>query len=1154
MSSIPIGLTPNPSLYMPIPDNFWMGSAYIEFLKSGNIMVFDGAMGTMLQKKNPTTEDYGGKEGCNDYLSITRAQWVQEIHEAYLAAGAHCIETNTFGSTRIKLDEYGLGHKTHEINVHIAQLARQCADKYGQRFVAGSLGPTGFLPSSSDPTLNAVSVQQLIEVYEEQARALAEGGVDVFLIETVQDILEAKCAILGCKAFLQKSGKSIPIQVQVTLDVNERMLLGTTISAAMTTLEALGVDIIGLNCSTGPTHMREAMRFLSENSKCFIACIPNAGLPENHNGCVHYPESPEQLCATLKEFVEEFGVNIIGGCCGTTPAHIQLLSSTCSQLRAKPRVITSIARTSSSIDSVDLSQQNPPLIVGERTNATGSRKFKQLLEKEDYAGIMQIAREQIEKGAHCLDVSVAHNDLTKPESHYMNYLVKLFGSTLVSPLMIDTTDPHVMEHSLAIYPGKAMLNSINLEGDGSRLTTVLPLAKKYGACVVAMTIDERGMAESLDHKCAVARRIYDLFTKEYGLSAGDLLFDTLTFPLSTGDVKYAKSAIHTLDAIHWIKTHLPHAKTILGISNISFGLPLPARKVLNSVFLYHALRAGLDAAIIHPEHIIPYDSIDAIEKQLMEDLLFARNANALAKVIAHFENKRPELPEEKVSLAMLPIEQRLHQHILQRKGDGLIASLDEALNAHNPVEIINDILLPAMREVGEKMASGEMILPFVLEAASIMKTAVAHLEQFMEKNDSYTKGTVVIATVYGDVHDIGKNLVKTIFSNNGYSVVDLGKQVPLNTIISAAVEHRADAIGLSALLVSTSKQMKYAVEELTKHNLCVPLIVGGAAINSRYVKEIAFIDGKKYPHGVFYAHDAFAGLRVMNKLMSAEREILLEEYHKEQVIVEETVAEVTSVESQSSVVPLTDPPLPPFWGARVMRGVDLNEVYPFLNLDYIYKLGWGVRVKDQQEYHKLISEKFGPLLEELKKECIDARHFLPQIIYGYFPCNADGEQLVVFDPKDHTQEIGRFSFPRQRKDEFLCLSDYFLPLSSGKRDVLGLHVVTVGKRATEVCDELNKKGDYAKALYLHGLAVETAESLAEFVHRKVKSELGISGGQRFSFGYPACPDLSQQKLLFRLLDATKHTGVELTTAHQMDPEQSTSAIIVHHPKAKYFNV
>jgi 5-methyltetrahydrofolate--homocysteine methyltransferase len=1143
------------------------------------VLVYDGAMGTNIQLHHPTPDDFGGKalEGCNDNLVLTRPDIIQSIHESFLAVGCDVVETCTFQSTPHRLREWGLEDQTRELNVQAARLARAACDKYATpdqpRFVAGSIGPTGMLPSSSDPMLSNITFEALAETYYLQAKYLVEGGVDVLLVETAQDILEVKAALTGFERLFAELGRRVPVQTQVTLDVSGRMLLGTDIDSALTTLEAMRADVIGLNCSTGPEHMREPVRFLTEHASRPISVIPNAGLPLNTGtGDAVYPLEPAPMATMLREFVEQFGVRVVGGCCGTTPEHLAAIvgavrSATPAQLPTHRRE----AKVASAMRAATIRQEPAPLLVGERVNAQGSRKVKRLLLADDYEGIVDVAREQQESGAHVLDICVAVTERAD-EAEQMSKLVKLLSMSVETPLMIDSTEAPVVEAALQHVPGRAIINSINMENGRKRIDTIVPIAKKHGAALVALTIDPVGMAKTRERKLEVAKAIYDIVVGEYGLAPGDLIYDALTFTLATGDAEWIDSAHETIEGIRLIKRELPGVFTILGVSNVSFGLDADARHVLNSVFLHHCVEAGLDAAIVNPAHVRPYAEISAAERALADDLVFNRRPDALQRFIDGFatkEQKAAREEKEDPTAGMAP-DQKVHWMVVHRKKDGVEAALDAAGVREDPVRVLNDVLLPAMKEVGDKFGAGELILPFVLQSAEVMKKAVKHLEQFLEKAEGYTKGKVVIATVYGDVHDIGKSLVNTILSNNGYTVFDLGKQVPVNTIIEKAQEVGADAIGLSALLVSTSKQMPLCVQELDKRGIRIPVLIGGAAINRRFGRRAMFVEGERaYESGVFYCKDAFEGLETMDALQEspakrAELTAKLMEDARTDVFLRTNVGKDVkrgSDAGEKSDVTQDHPvPAAPFWGTRVLEDIPLDEVFDVLDLDELYRLQWGGRGSGP-EFEKAVREEFEPTLERLKQEARDDGWIRPRAVYGYFPAQSMGNELVIYDPDAYARdgtltEISRFHFPRQDGRERLCIADYFRPSASGEVDVVALQVVTVGDAATRRFEALQGAGEYTEAFYSHGLSVEAAEAVAEWMHRHVKKELGLPGnrGKRYSWGYGACPDLEDHEQVFRLLPAAEALGMDLTSAFQLMPEQSTAAIVVHHPQAKYYAV
>jgi 5-methyltetrahydrofolate--homocysteine methyltransferase len=1131
-----------------------------------HVLVFDGAMGTQIQGHQLKAPEFGGKEGANDLLVLTRPDLIEDIHARYFAAGCDVVETNTFGSSRLKLDEYGLGHRTYEVNFKAAIIARRAAERFARdgrpRFVAGSIGPTGLLPSSSDPALGNITGDALERIFFEQAKGLVEGGVDAIIVETQQDMLELRAAVLAADAVRRESLRDVFIIAQPTLiDANGRMLLGTDVGSALATLERLPVDAIGLNCSTGPEEMRASVKYLGERCSHWVSVLPNAGMPENVDGRAVYKLSPEGLAEALAGFVKDYGVDIVGGCCGTTPEHLRAVVARIRALEGAPRRkrTAPAPELSSAMKAVPLAMEPRPLVVGERLNAQGSKKVKELLLQDDYPGLLQIARGQVEAGAHVLDVCVALNE-RDDEAAQMRTLAKLLAQAVDAPLMIDSTEADVVEGALKVYPGRCIVNSVNLEKSGERVKKVLPLAKRYGAAVVCMTIDEKGMAQTAERKAEIARRMVAV-AAEYGLPPDALVFDALTFTLATGGAEYRHSAVETLEGIRRIKAENPGVFTTLGVSNVSFGLAKSAREVVNSVFLYHAVKAGLDLAIVNPKDIRAYPQIAEEERLLAEDLVFDRREDALARLIAHFGAKGAEkaVPAEDLLAGKSP-EERIHLQILHRRPEGIEALIDDALTRRSAVAVLNEVLLPAMKDVGDRFGAGELILPFVLQSAEVMKKAVAHLEQFLEKKEGTTKGTVVLATVYGDVHDIGKNLVKTILANNGFTVHDLGKQVPVATIIEKAASVNADAVGLSALLVSTSKQMPFCVEELHRRNLTFPVIIGGAAINRRFGYRTHFTqDGTPYAGGVFYAKDAFEGLEIVEALVDAtKKEELRHKVLQKALAAKDAPAEVLlppAPARRTDVRAAPKVPTPPFWGPRVVPAgqIALHDLWPRLDLDELFKLQWGVRAKGA-EYERLIREEFGPKLEELKAEAQANGWLVPKVVYGYFPCHAEGNDLVLLDAAHRKAEVARLKLPRQPDDRHLCLADYFREEHGA--DVASFQVVTVGDQAMHVAHAAQEKGDYTRALFVHGLAVEAAEALAEYWHRQVRRELGVPDGQgkRYSPGYPSWPELADQRQIWKLLEPDRAIGVSLTEANQMVPEASTSAIVLHHPDAIYFLV
>jgi 5-methyltetrahydrofolate--homocysteine methyltransferase len=1184
-----------------MPQRKYTNRSFLDALTE-RVLIYDGAMGTSLQKMKLTAQQFGGERtnGCNDYLVISYPQAVEAVHRSFLEVGVDVIETDTFRANRITLGDYGLAQRTVEINRAAAKLAVRLAREYGERFVAGSMGPSGKLPSADDPELSNITFDELVDVFREQAVGLIQGGVDVLLIETSQDILEVKAAITGCHRAFVETGVFLPIQAQVTLDTTGRMLLGTDIAAALAILEGLEIDVIGLNCSTGPEHMRQPIAYLGENTSLPVSCIPNAGLPLNVDGEAVYPLEPEPFANAMLEFVEKNGVRLVGGCCGTTPDHLKLLVEKIKaySLRLPAQAHTPLSPVpylASATRAAPMHQEPPPLLIGERCNAQGSKKFKKLILEEDYDAILEIAREQVEFGAHALDISTAVTE-RPDEVELMRKTVKKLASGVEVPLVIDTTEPEVLKSALETAPGRCLVNSTHLEGGRTKADRIFDLVKLFNAAVICLTIDESGMAKTADRKLEVARRIHDIAVNEHSLRPEALVFDTLTFTLATGEAEYADSAKETLEGIRQIKAALPGVLCSLGVSNLSFGLSANARPVLNSVMLYHAVQVGLDMAIVNPIHITPYADIPAEERELAEDLIFNRRPDALQRYIEHFESantetSRAELPVDP-TVNMSPAE-RLHWCILHRRKEGVEEDIDAIIAAslmpspppegmeespspigggdrgegqsHHEaaVQILNTILLPAMKEVGDKFGAGELILPFVLQSAEVMKKAVSHLENYLEKQEGVSKGTIVLATVYGDVHDIGKNLVKTILANNGYTVVDLGKQVPAETIISKAVEVNATAIGLSALLVSTSKQMPLIVNELHRRGLKFPVLIGGAAINRRFGWRILYTEEDvPYEPGVFYCKDAFEGLGVMGALTdSARSEALYSQLFTDAAreMKREVAPRNVIPLARSSVKPVPISPAPFTLGPRVVHSMPLELVFDCLSINELYRLSWGAKNTHGAEWEKLKAE-FDARLVQMKRDALRVGWLKPQAVYGYWPCQSDGNDLILYKPESAStnapEPLIRFSFPRQSFDDHLCLADYFSPADLGFMDIVAFQVVTVGLEATEKIDRLQTEGNYSEGYYLHGLAVQTAEATAEYLHRHIRRELGLrlDQGKRYSWGYPAIPYLDDHRKVFDLLPVEKELGMSLTAAFQLVPEQSTAAIIVHHLEAKYFNI
>ncbi|MFN8217632.1 MAG: homocysteine S-methyltransferase family protein [Solirubrobacterales bacterium] len=1138
------------------------------------VVVFDGGMGATLEQFDLSQEDYGGLLGkCHEALVLNRPDVIEGVHASMLEAGADVVETDTFQGSRLKLDEWGLGEHTLEINTKAAEIARRAAGP--ERFVAGSIGPTGFLPASTDPTLGDISFARLAEVFAEQAQGLVEGGADLIIIETAQDILEVKAAIFGAREAFRQTDRRLPLQISVSLLPNGgKMLLGTDIRSVLTTLSALDVDVVGLNCSTGPEDMRDAIRYLGETSPLPVHCIPNAGLPlQGPDGETIFPEKPEPLAATLGEFVERYGVGVVGGCCGTTPEHVAAIRARVAGRTPGPRPAPGPIEVSSMMTSTPLVQEPRPTLVGERVNSQGSKKAKQLLLADDYDGLVAVAEDQVEGGAHVLDVCVALTE-RQDEDEQMRAVVKRISLTQPAPIQVDSTEPEVIRAALEQIPGRAIVNSINLEAGREKADLVVPLAREHGAALIALTIDEVGMAKTAERKLEIARRLKQIACEEHGLDPEALIFDALTFTLTTGEAEWRPSAHETIEGIRRIKAEIPGVKTSLGVSNVSFGVSPRPRAVLNSVFLHHCVEAGLDLAMVNPNHITPYSEIPEEERQLTDDLVFNRREDALERFISHFESKGEEAAGEAADpTAGMEPEEALHWHILRRKKDGVEDWIDRSVEKLGAVPTLNEVLLPAMKEVGDKFGAGELILPFVLQSAEVMKRAVARLENYLDRIDGHTKGKVVIATVFGDVHDIGKSLVNTILTNNGYTVIDLGKQVPVDAIIEAAVEHEADAIGLSALLVSTSKQMPTCVAELHQRGLGFPVLIGGAAINRDFGRRTLYPKGKEsdevYEPGVFYCKDAFQGLDTMDALIDDEARAALVDRIREEArqlrekpVVEDDAPPTSDASVRSAARTDVPIPAPPYWGARDVavafdHDPDRDPVFPYLDRHVLFKLHWGGKGIKGEAWRALVegdaeNEGFAPRLERMWRE---QEYLHPRARLGYFPCNADGNELVIYDPEDPGREIERLVFPRQPRHDRICLADFYRPLESGERDVVALQGVTVGPEVTELIERLEAEGEFAEQLFVHGLGVQAAEGLAEWLHSEVRRELGIplDQGRRYSWGYPACPDQSEHEKVWRLLDLGR-IGMTLSDGFAVTPEQSTVAIVAHHPQAVYFGM
>ena len=1162
------------------------------------VVVYDGAMGTNIQFRNPTLDDYWGKENCSEVLVLSRPDIIRDIHADFLGVGCDVVETNTFGGTRVVLAEFGLADRTYEINVAAAKLAREVAQQFSTkdrpRFVAGSMGPTTKLPS-----LGHISFDEMVAAYEEQALALIEGGVDVLLVETAQDLLQAKIAAIGVLDALRKVGKRLPVTVQVTLQESGTMLLGTEIGAALTALESLDVDIIGLNCATGPAEMNDAVRYLGANSTKHVSVLPNAGLPHNEGGIAVYKLTPEELARYHKHFVQDYGVRIVGGCCGTVPAHLKAVVDALVGVEPAKRDVKPTAAASSAYTMVPLDLDPKPLIVAEELNTTTRvEHFRNLVRGRKYDDILALAKKLVAEGSHMLDLCCAI--VGEDEKAYITSILEKVATRVPAPILVDSTEADVVEEALKRIPGKAIINSINLEDGEKRTSKVLPMAKRYGAAVIALTIDEDGMALTADKKVAIAHRIFDLATKKYGIRPVDIIFDALTLPISTGQDEYRTAGIETLNAVKRIKQELPEVKTILGVSNISFGLDAYSRRVLNSVFMHEAVDNGLDMAIVNYTKIYPLYKIPQEEVEVARKLIYRDYADGdpLQKYMQHFAGTKGKAQASTAAhVETLSVDDKLKYAIINGEksvGDGahkktLEALLEDALKEYSPLELINTVLLDGMRTVGELFGARKMQLPSVLDSAGVMKAAVAYLEPKMEKKSgSQQKGTIVLATVKGDVHDIGKNLVDIILTNNGYRVVNLGIKQPGDTIIKAAQEHKADAIGLSGLLVKSTLEMKYVIQDLQRQSLEFPVICGGAALTRKYVEDDL---RREYSYSVFYADDAFAGLHIMEDLAApngGRAARLLEgrtvkEYAKAAVVDNESgpvFAERSPVVGDAPSIPV-----PPFWGVCVRKDFDLRELFQYINDTALFKNQWQLKTASQEDYLRLVEQKFRPIKKKLEEEIIASGVFDPKVVYGYFPAQSEGNDVIVYDPatarvgadapvrpaeqSSAPRELLRFTFPRQREGRKLSIADFFAPKSAGKMDVIGLSLVTMGAKASHETQRLFEAGEYTRYLYLHGLSVETAEALAEYLHKKMREELGIAGedsphirdlfhqkyqGSRYSFGYPACPNLEDQTKLFALLKPEENIGVRLTSGFLLEPEQSTSAIVVHHPAAKYFVV
>jgi 5-methyltetrahydrofolate--homocysteine methyltransferase len=1160
-------------------------------LVADRVVVYDGATGTWLQTQDLSLDDYGGEamEGCTDILGVTRPDVIAALHSAYFDVGADVVETNTFGAFGVPLGEYDIAERSHEIALANARIAREVADSYStpdrKRYVAGSLGP-----GTKSPSLSQIRFAELRDHYQVAAEGLLEGGVDLFILETHFDLLAVKASVIGVRRAMAKIGRQVPIQCQVTMELTGRMLVGTEISAALAAIDPLKVDIIGLNCATGPTEMSEHIRHLSQHSRVPISVLPNAGLPSVVDGKMHYDLTPEQMEAHQRRFVEELGVQVIGGCCGTTPEFIKLLADMAPNLERATRTIDHEPSVASIYSAVPLQQDLSALMIGERTNANGSKKFREAMLAGDYDTCSAMATEQLKSGAHVLDVCVDY--VGRDGTGDMDEIASRFATQANAPLVLDSTEPEVIEAGLQWIGGRAILNSANLEdgfAEGSRLDRVFKLAKEYGAAVICLTIDEEGQARTAEWKVRVAKRIAELARDTYGLENEDLIFDALTFPLSTGDDDLRRDAIETMDAIKAIKEEIPGCFTTLGLSNVSFGLSPASRHVLNSVFMHECQQVGLDSAIVHASKILPLSKIPDEQRDVALDLIYDRRGAAgalsegaedydpLAKFLDVFADVQVQ-KEEKVDRSGWPVGERLHHRIIDGDRENLTDDLDAAMaEGIPPLDIINEHLLGGMKVVGELFGSGEMQLPFVLQSAETMKASVAYLEPYMEKAvdgvDS-SKGRIVLATVKGDVHDIGKNLVDIILTNNGYEVHNIGIKISISEMIEKATEVDAHAIGMSGLLVKSTLIMRDNLEELNTREMSdIPVLLGGAALTRTYVeRDLRGV----YRGRLFYGKDAFEGLRVMDQLGEIRRDPSKDDPDWGIVPKESSIRELYQKPDTSDLVlpdrsPAveTDNPVyvPPFTGSRIIKGVSLDDIAKYINETAIFRNQWGYRPEageTDDDFKARIRPEFREQLAKARADDL----LVPQVVYGYFPCNGDGTDVVIWEDETRTTEVTRFPYPRSIKEPHLCIADFFRPIDSGEVDYAAFMIVTMGERVSERTAELFKADRYDEYLKLHGLGVEMAEALAELWHHRIREEMGFADqdgptlqglfrqqyrGGRYSWGYPACPDLEDNEKVAELLGAER-IGIVVNedTGYQFVPEQSTSAIICHHPKAKYF--
>ncbi len=1132
------------------PEYIIMNNSLREKLKT-DLVLLDGAFGTYIQSFGLADADFRDKPGCMEYLAFTRADLIGKVHGDYLEAGSDAVETNTFGANAVKLAEYGLAGDVYDVNLTATRLARNVADDFSTssrpRYVIGTMGPTGKLPSSLDPVLGNIAYDELKAIFRDQALGIIDGGADALLVETGQDLLEMKAAVSGAKEAMERKKKDLVLMAQCTLANNGRMLLGTEMSAVAAVMGYLGVDVVGLNCSTGPVEMEGVLRYLKDHCPVHVSCVPNAGLPVEVDGKAEYPMKPGQMADIMARFVKKYQLDVIGGCCGTNPEHIKHIREAIKSVKkrepAPGRLFASFYQ------GFDLDSIERPVKVGERINTQGSRKMKELLVNEDYDGIIELGKEQQRAGSEIIDVSCVLTE-RHTEKRDACLLTRRLAESVQVPLMVDSTDTAVIEEALRNYPGTAFINSANLEDGGEKARKIFSLAKEHASFVVNLVIDEKGMARDVERKLEIAGRLYDMAVKEYSLEPHRLLFDMLTFTLGTGEKEYRDSAVNIFEAIKRLKEKHPGILTVLGVSNISFGLRKEARRVINMVFLHHAVKAGLDMAIVNPAEYVEYGKIPAKDRKMAEDLIFNRDEEALHRLVEHFAAKKPAGPAVAGpgKKPAMRVEERLKRCVFDRDKTGIIPLVDEALKRIPPEEIINGVLMDAMKEVGERLDSGETVLPYVLQSAEVMRKAIEHLEDFIPKETVQKRGKVLLATVFGDVHDIGKNLVKMVLENNGFTVIDLGKQVPVDRIVEEAGKNKVDAVGLSALLVSTARHMKTCVQSMHDAGLEYPLILGGAPVNERFAKEASALDDESvYRGGVFYARDAFTGLKIMQALMdSGKRKEAMDAYfrHTEKEIAGHEKAPA-GMKRPSGKAP-AEVPAAPFYGVRPLSSIPADEVFDLLDERALFESSWGAKLKDGKEKRRVIEKEFRPLLAELKEESLRKGWLDLKAVYGYFSCRVKDEEMGVVDESGKVLET--FHLERSKDEKALALTDYFAP-----RDVVAFQAVTVGDKINDAIGGLNEEKEFTRAFFLHGLSVHLAEALAEYVHGKIREELKLkkAQGKRYSPGYPLWKDLEDQVKLFRLLDVERRLGIHLTEAFQMVPEQSTTAMIVHNDKAEY---